>query len=113
MAELADATVSKTVGDHTPCRFEPGLRHQTQASARLVYPLLVPSGVRVAHGTLDPLIEVRILARQPTFLHRSRVAQSVERAAVNRLVVGSSPAPGASLVAQRTPFLSLNISRGL
>ena len=42
----------------------------------------VPSSVTVARGTLDPLVQVRILARQPT--SRSPVAQLVERAAVNR-----------------------------
>ena len=51
-------------------------------------PADVPSGVKVAHGTLNPIVQVRILARQPGNDRlsdtRSRVAQLVERAAVNR-----------------------------
>ena len=49
----------------------------------------------VARGTLNPLALVRIQARQPD---RSPIAQSVEQAAVNREVVGSSPTRGANLL---------------
>jgi hypothetical protein len=51
VAELVDATVSKTVVPKGTCRFESGLRHQ---SASLVEP--VPSGVTVAQGPLEPFV---------------------------------------------------------
>ena len=35
--------------------------------------LLLPSCVVVAQGTLDPLAQVRILARQPVFTHSELV----------------------------------------
>ena len=44
---------------------------------------LVPSGVTVAHGTLNPLVQVRILARQPE-AYALPGSSTVERAAVNR-----------------------------
>ncbi len=65
----------------------------------------MPSCVVVARGTLNPLALVRIQARQPD---HSRVAQLVERAAVNRLVVGSSPTSGANLIVDT---LTPNIGR--
>ena len=51
----------------------------------------MPGCVAVARRTLNPLALVRIQARQLN----SPIAQSVERAAVNRKVVGSSPTRGA------------------
>ena len=66
-------------------------------SVRVRPSALMPSCVVVARGTLDPLALVRIQARQPD---RSPIAQSVEQAAVNREVVGSSPTRGASFLCQ-------------
>jgi hypothetical protein len=57
-----DATVSKTVGGQPPCRFESDLRHHGLKYKRLS----MPGCVAVAQRTLDPLAQVRILARQPT-----------------------------------------------
>ena len=64
----------------------------------------MPSCVAVARGTLDPLALVRIQARQPP---HSRVAQLVERAAVNRLVVGSSPTSGANSFIENPLYLAV------
>ena len=36
VVELVDARDSKSRGDHTPCRFESGLRHQLMKNARQV-----------------------------------------------------------------------------
>jgi hypothetical protein len=63
-----DATVSKTVGGQPPCRFESDLRHHGLSCRRL----LVPGCVAVAQRTLDPLAQVRILARQPTEIRDDR-----------------------------------------
>jgi hypothetical protein len=54
VAEPVDATVSKTVGGQLPCRFEPDLRQ-----------CVMPSSVTVAQETLNLLVQVRTLARQP------------------------------------------------
>ena len=59
VAELVDATVSKTVVLQGTCRFEPGLRHQARRqlgrqAARAC--LTLPSGVTVARGPLEPLV---------------------------------------------------------
>ena len=59
----------------------------------------MPSGVVVAQGTLNPLAQVRILARQPLAMFPS--SSVVERAAVNRLAVGSNPTSGASYFASK------------
>ena len=61
VAEWVDATVSKTVEGQLSCRFESDLRHQIRPVSRM------PSGVVVAQGTLNPLAQVRILARQPVW----------------------------------------------
>jgi hypothetical protein len=80
----------------------------------------MPSGVVVAHRTLDPMARVRVPARQPSLgppvllsliiliekalndILKTTVAfrssSAVERAAVNRLVVGSSPTCGARFI---------------
>ena len=43
----------------------------------ILYPL--PSGVTVAHGSLEPLVGVRIPARQPRIWRRHNVAKSRPR----------------------------------
>jgi hypothetical protein len=64
-----DATVSKTVGGQPPCRFESDLRHHDLRREQLS----VPGCVAVAQRTLDPLAQVRILARQPTSISSTRL----------------------------------------
>ncbi len=58
---MVDAAVSKTVGGQLPCRFESDLRHKNLIGCQSE---LLPSGVVVARGTLDPQSLVRIQARQ-------------------------------------------------
>ena len=68
---MVDAAVSKTVGGQPPCRFESDLRHHgfknlngSPQKSKVLWTLL-PGCVAVAQRTLDPLAQVRILARQP------------------------------------------------
>ena len=105
VAELVDATVSKTVGGKLPCRFESGLRHQISRVRRaldarcgrsmraVVYRGSVEgadaewcNGSTRDFGSLgsgsSPGSAARRL-RSPASRH-SPVAQLVERAAVNR-----------------------------
>src|SRR3972149_9272926 len=81
VAELVDAADSKSAEGQPSCRFESGLRHQ--ATTAYGCPL-VRSGVTVAHGTLDPMVQVRILAPQPGGEIAFPGSSTVERAAVNR-----------------------------
>lgn len=60
VAELVDATVSKTVEGRLSCRFEPDLRHHDKTKRNAL-----PICVVVAQRTLNPLAQVRILDRQP------------------------------------------------
>ena len=60
---MADAAVSKTVRvTSVSVRVRPSA---DKKEARFLYVNRMPSCVVVAQGTLDPLAQVRILARQP------------------------------------------------
>src|SRR3972149_4002234 len=81
VAELADAADSKSAEGQPSCRVESGLRHQPTTEYEVPS---VRSGVTVAHGTLDPMVQVRILAPQPGGKIALPGSSTVERAAVNR-----------------------------
>ena len=79
---MVDATVSKTVGGQLPCRFDPDLRHSPSEKLNTwsVSLKMMPSCVVVAQGTLDPLAQVRVLARQLSFFVVSYQAVLLGRA---------------------------------
>jgi hypothetical protein len=110
VAEQADATVSKTVGQRCPCRFDPGLRHRPPMQHERRSPtgeaghsdfVVCPSycalrrGATVAQRTLDPLILVRIQAPQPHFrsIQAPLGARTLPVSALPRMNEGTTTAP--------------------